>query len=188
MRHRPVSESPDRLPERLAELRRTFDRSFAVLPPPLSDTDNLLAIRVAGDPHAIRLTEVSALFADHTTTALPCSLPELRGVAGFRGAIVAVYDLATLLGYPWSAAPRWLLLTAGTPAVALAFDTLDGHLRVASDAMAAVDAAVAADHGRRAYVGQVVRTPEGVWSVLDLPAIRAAIAARSRPADPTGKR
>lgn len=178
-----------RLPERLAELRWTFDRSFAEPPPPrTAEVDDLLGIRVAGDPYAVRLSGISALFADRMTTPLPCSLPELLGVAGFRGAIIPVYDLATLLGYPASATPRWLVLTAELPPFALAFDTLDGHLRVAADAFARVDAGRESDRGPRAYVAEVVRTPAGSWSVVDLPALRAAIAARARPADPTRKR
>ena len=41
-----------------------------------------------------------------------------------------VYDLAALLGHPVPDRPRWLVLAAGTPPLALAFHDLDGHVRV----------------------------------------------------------
>jgi purine-binding chemotaxis protein CheW len=183
-----MNESTARLRDRLGELRRTFDRSFTEPPPPPSvEADNLLAIGVAGDPYAVRLREISALFADRTTTPLPGSRPELLGVGGFRGSIIPVYDLARLLGYPGSAAPRWLVVTAGVPPVAFAFDSLDGHLRVAADAIARVDTGGEADRGH-GFVGQVVHTPKAVRSVVDVPALCAAIATFARSADPTRKR
>lgn len=118
--------------ERAAELRRVFDRSFAEAPgSAVIDYENLVAIRVTDDPYAIRVAEIAGVFAGKRFTPLPGSLPELLGIAGFRGAIVPVYDLAMVLGHSRSraGAPRWLVLAAQLP-VGLAFDRFDGHLRV----------------------------------------------------------
>jgi len=148
---------------RAAELRRAFDRSFAVPQnATVEDSVELLAIRAGGAGYAIRLAAVSGLFADRTVTALPSPVPELLGVAAFRGTVVPVYDLGVLLGHARSGKPRWLVLDTGTPAVGLAFEELDGHLRVPAGE-------IAGDNGL-----EVVRTR----SVLDLSNIRAAIESR----------
>jgi len=156
--------------ELLARLRGDFDRSFAA-PPPAAATalTDLLAIRVGGDPYAVRLADVSALVVDRQATPLPAAAPELLGVAGLRGLVVPVYDLATLLGYPGAPAPRWLVLAAGTPPVALAFDGVDGHLRVPPEAIAAPQAST----------GEVVRTADGVRIVVDLPSVRTRVTGRT---------
>lgn len=167
------------LAERLADIRHAFDRSFAEPPRPVAARlEDLLAVRVAERPYAIRVTAIAGLFVDRTVTPVPGPLPELLGVAGFRGAIVPVYDLGALLGCPPSAAPRWLVLAADTPAVALAFDRVDGHLRVPAEALAD-----AGDErpGRppRSYPREVVRTSDGVRPVVGVAELRATIATRS---------
>lgn len=113
-----------------AGLREAFDRSFAQAT--ATDTEpvaNVLAIRIGADPYALRLTDVSGLFAGKRITMLPGPVTELLGIAGFRGAILPVYDLAMLLGYARPAAPRWLVTAAAAPA-AFAFDGFDGYLSV----------------------------------------------------------
>ena len=74
-----------------AELRRVFDQARAV---PSStgvevQTESLLAIRVARDPYAIRVSEISGISTDKKVVAFPSPIPELLGVAGLRGAIEA---------------------------------------------------------------------------------------------------
>jgi len=96
-----VSENQAGVIERSTELRRAFDRSFSEAPVTrATELDDLLDIRVGLDPYAIHLDQVTGVFADKPVTPLPGSFPELLGIAGFRGAIVPVYDLRTLLGYP----------------------------------------------------------------------------------------
>jgi purine-binding chemotaxis protein CheW len=63
-------------------------------------------------------------------------------VAGFRGTIVPVYDLAALMGLAVAARPRWLVIAAETGA-ALAFAGFDGHRRVLRDAIVPADPALA---------------------------------------------
>ncbi len=158
---------------RAAALRRAFDRSFAEAPsagPTLME--DLLAIRVAGDPYAVRLAEISGLFADKRVTQLPGPLPELLGIAGFRGMIAPVYDLRALLGHPGGGAPRWLVLAAAMP-VALAFDALDGHLRVPREAIVAN-----ADPGVRSEVVSC----EVVRPIVDIPSLLETLARRAREA------
>ena len=116
--------------ERAAELRRDFDRGFAepIRLDPIA-TEDLLAIRIGGQPHAIRLAEIAGLFAGKKITRVPGGHPALSGIAAFRGALLPVYDLALVLGHAGAQAPRWMVIVAALP-VALAFDGFEGQFRV----------------------------------------------------------
>lgn len=131
-----MSTSDARAIERFAELREAFDRSFAQTPiAEAVAVESLLAIRVGLDPYVLRMTEVAGLFADKKVTRLPSPVSELSGIAGFRGAVLPVYDLASLLGYPRPASPRWLVVIAVSP-VALAFEEFDGYVTHREEAIA----------------------------------------------------
>jgi len=157
------------LAERLAALREAFDRSF-VEPPreQVALAEDLLAVRAANRRYALRLAQTEGVFPDRPIMPLPGPVPGLLGLAGFRRTIVPVYDLGTVLGTPSAAAPRWLVLVAGTPPVAAAFDVLDGHLRVPADA-------VVPDTTTRGCLNGMVRLPDGPRPVVDLAAVRVAI-------------
>jgi purine-binding chemotaxis protein CheW len=90
-------------------------------------------VRVAGDAYAIRLTEIGGLYADKRVIPLPTYAPNLLGVAGFRGQVVPVYDLAALLGYASRPAARWLVLAAGRDPVAFAFERFETQLMVSPE-------------------------------------------------------
>lgn len=111
------------------DLAAEFDGSFALAHREAPVTVDVLAIGVGGDRYALRISDIAGLFADRAITAVPSSRAELLGIAGFRGSIVPVFDLAVLLGYTSIAAPRWLVIASGTP-VALAFEEFAGQLRV----------------------------------------------------------
>lgn len=115
-------------------LRRMFDHGFSL--PIAADPDvhvDLLAVRIGGDPYAVRLSEILGVFADRPIVAAPSSAPSFLGLAGVRGSIVPVFDLATLLGYTRSSAPRWLVLVAQ---IGFAFEALEGHVRATESAIA----------------------------------------------------
>jgi chemotaxis signal transduction protein len=172
-----VSENQAGAIERSTELRRAFDRSFAEAPATrATELDDLLDIRVALDAYAIRLDQVTGVFADKPVTPLPGSFPELLGIAGFRGAIVPVYDLRTLLGYPRGGSQRWLILTAGETRIALAFDLFEGHTRVARTAIAKESGGETQRH----HVREVVRTATQVRPIVHLPSILEVIRKRAR--------
>lgn len=127
--------------ERAAALRRAFDETFAAAPhEAATPTDAFLAVRVAGDPFAIRLSEIALIAATPRIVAVPSRNPAALGVAGLRGSLVAVYSLARLLGYDGGrASHRWIAVAAGVDAVALAFDEIDAFVRAPRDAGGAFD-------------------------------------------------
>jgi chemotaxis signal transduction protein len=158
----------------LAALRKDFDRTFAAAPVTVEDTrESVLLIQAGGDPYALRLPQVAALFADKRVTWLPGSVPELLGVVAVRGAILPVYDLGALLGYPASTAPRWFVTASAAPGgVALAFDRFDGHRRVAREE---ISDARAESHTR--HVREVVRVDGSARPLVDVSSVVDAIAA-----------
>jgi chemotaxis signal transduction protein len=167
--------------ERSTELRRAFDRSFSDAPVVgATELDDLLEIRVGSDPYAIHLDQVTGVFADKPVVPLPGSFPELLGIAGFRGAIVPVYDLRSLLGYTRGGSQRWLILVAGQTRIALAFDQFEGHTRVARTAIAKE----AGGGTQRHCVREIVRTAGFVRPVVHLPLILEMIRKRASQGKP----
>jgi chemotaxis signal transduction protein len=153
------------LEERLRDLRDAFDRSFAEAPrPPETGFEDLLAVRVGGAPYAVRIAEIDGLFTERVVVALPGPVPQLLGVAAFRGTVVPTYSLGRLLGET-AGDEGWLVLASGRPALALAFDGIDGHLRVPAGSIARDSVTSTA----------VVRAGGATRTVLDLPAVRAVI-------------
>jgi purine-binding chemotaxis protein CheW len=157
------------LDARAAALREAFDAGFARASVVETRANhNLLALTVGGDAYAIDMREVASLDADRRITPLPTTVPELAGLAGLRGAIVPVYDLAQLLGYPRPGAARWLVVAAAAP-VALAFERFDGFVR-----RPAADLTFEATDGRRGrHVRAIARATDwarpmvAVGSVLE---------------------
>jgi purine-binding chemotaxis protein CheW len=119
----------------------------------------------------VRLDELGGLFVDRPITPLPSPVPQLLGVAGFRGAVVPVYDLAALLGHRRAGSPRWMVLTSGADAVALAFDSVAGHLR-APGLLPRGGTTATGGHG----TPEVVHFHESLWPVLSIPALLGTIA------------
>jgi purine-binding chemotaxis protein CheW len=160
----------DTVAERLAALRAEFDGSFGQpVRPPYAEHAELLAIRAGGRRYALRLAQTSGLHPDRPITPLPGPVPALLGLSGFGGTIVPVYDLAALLGHPGSDRPRWLVLAAGTPPLALAFEGLDGHLRVPAAAI------VTDGHAGPDGVRGMVALPGGTRPLVEVPATRALV-------------
>jgi len=155
---------------RAEQLRREFDGTFArAVREGEAPREDLLAVRVAGDPYALRLTECAGLYADRKVTRLPTPMADLIGLAAFRGVLVPVYDLRGLLGYPRTTeTPRWMVAAAGN-AVALAFEGFEAHVRVEGGSLAAEPA------GRR-HAAAIVRLAGHARPLLSVPSLLEAIA------------
>ena len=163
--------------EQAAHMRAAFDRSFAEAPH--RDTTvrhDFLAVGIGADVYAIRLSEVSGLFADKKITPIPGRDLTLMGIAGFGGAILPVHDLRAILGYATSATPRWLVVTAKS-ALALAFDAFEGHFRVPLDAIALS----AGGDISRPHVTGMVHAHDRARAIVDIPALLSTIATQAAP-------
>jgi purine-binding chemotaxis protein CheW len=155
-----------------AALRESFDASFA-RPASLASApgEHLLAVRVAGEPWLVRLAEIAGLYADLHVAWLPSTVPALRGIASLRGAIVPVYDLASLLGRPGGETLRWLVLSAGPRRVGLAFERFEGHLAVGPGRMVTPGGREGHPH-----VAAIVSDSECRRPVMDVGSLLEAIA------------
>ena len=176
MRGTIVSQQEIALAQRATELRRAFDHSFAAAPSGASaPTEAFLAIGAGGDNYVLRLAEISGLYVDRKVTCLPSGSPDLLGLAGFRGALVPVYDLRVLLGYPAGPLPRWLVLMASRTPIGLAFDRFDGYLDIPLQAVAPESRPDMA----RPYVNEIVHFADSVRTIVHLPSVLEAITNRA---------
>jgi chemotaxis signal transduction protein len=123
-------------------LRRSFDEGFAA-PAALvnAQVEDLLAIRLASEPYALRLSEIAGLHVDIKIVPVPSPAGQLLGIIGIRGVMTPIYDLAALLRYPPGENPRWIVFARGSQRVGLAFETFESHLQVPQGSLGTVRAA-----------------------------------------------
>jgi len=167
-------------PEVLNELRRAFDEAFAapVVDQP-EDRATLIAIRVAGQPFALRATEISAVAKRRRIVPVPSRVPELLGLAGIRGAPVPVYDLATILGLSRANEPQWFVLTQREAQLALAVDEIEGLIEVRKTKLFADDTSPSGGHVR-----QLARMGAETRAVIDITAVVETIRQHASSSEP----
>ncbi len=158
---------------KLLLLREEFDRSFAQAErAERPEQLDFLSLRIAGDPYAVRLSEIQSLHVSRKVVVVPTPLPALLGMAGFRGVLTPIYDLGQLLGYPADASVKWLVIARSAAPVAFAFATFEAHLRVNLDRLSE------APPGSSAAVRGAIRHDRGVLPLLHLPSLVEGIAER----------
>jgi chemotaxis signal transduction protein len=110
------------------KLRREFDLAFRDPRAGVVErSEDFLAVRIGGDPFAIRVLDIAGLYVDRAIVPMPSTRPALLGLARFRSAIAPVFDLRVLLGYPPGAASRWLIVVRAPELVGLSFDLFESH-------------------------------------------------------------
>lgn len=170
---------------RAEDLRRAFDQGFAAPPASPEETEDLLAVDLGGHAFALRVREVAELARCRRLVPLPGAVPGLLGVAGVRGEVVPVYDLAELLGQTRPAEPPgWLAICGGGDVVALGFHAFAGHLRVARSALSAPAAGEAA----RAAVEQVATVGGRARSIVGVDGLMKIIRGRASSRGPLEER
>lgn len=162
-----MSAGDVRVNDLAAALRAEFDQSFTRAPRGgAADLEDFLAIGLGSDQFVLRLADVSGLFTKKTVTWVPSPVAALLGIAGFRGTVLPVYDLAMLMGKPKTVAPRWLTVAAAAP-VALAFEEFHGFVRERPDAIVSEARDESGRHVRAILQGTVTRSIVDLPSVLD---------------------
>jgi chemotaxis signal transduction protein len=159
--------------DHIQSLKSSFDEIFAQ---PYSEaheqTEDFLAIRIAGDPFAIRLNEVSGLMNNKKVVPLPSNAPGILGVAGIRNEPVPVYSLAALLGYSQEKGlATWLILHGTRELIALACSDFEGHLRIPSPQAQPV----APEDTRPQHLRNIVKSNGQAYAVISLPTLVEAI-------------
>jgi chemotaxis signal transduction protein len=165
-----MMEAAVHVSKRAAELRRDFDRGFAEPPLVGSDTrQNLLAIRLGARRLAIRLSEIAGLYADKKITPVPGATTGMLGIAGFRGAILPVYDLQSLLHLSSSQAPRWLVVAAAAP-VAFSFEAFEEQMRVPADSIKCEQT-----EAKSSFMKEFIQTEGVLRPIIQLSAVLKAV-------------
>lgn len=154
-------------PEVLNALRRAFDEAFAApVVHQAADLATLIAIRVAGQPFALRATEIAALAKSRRILPVPSRVPQLLGLAGIRGVLVPVYDLAAILGLPRANEPQWFVLTERDAQLALAVEEIERLVEIRKTDLVADPPSSSGGHVR-----QLARIGEETRAVIDIPAV-----------------
>jgi purine-binding chemotaxis protein CheW len=121
----------------LARLREDFDLAFAEAPPQRVDKPvGLLAVEVGGHPYALSLAEIGGLVQNRRLWPGLGAAPGYLGLAGLKGALLPVWDLAQILGRSTGLtagstaklSAAWLAVVAGESPWAVAFGRFDGYL------------------------------------------------------------
>lgn len=165
----------------VADLRREFDNTFAAPQGGRSAArESLIALRVAGQPFAVRTLQITGVANRRRIVPVPTRVPGLLGIAALRGALLPVYDLAALLGLPAAgSAGAWLLLTSRDTPVGFIFDEFEGRIEIEAACLFASDGSGARKHAcLMAEVGAAHR------AVIDVPGLVAEIRQRAGVTEP----
>ncbi len=119
---------------RAAEMRRDFDAAFARPARQLDSADDgfdVLELRLGDERCLFALREIGEVVARPVLTAVPTASPTLLGLTLSRdGTVVAVHDLAALLGRTAGRAARWMVIPKAEPALGIAFELFTGHRKL----------------------------------------------------------
>jgi len=167
----------------LLALQKEFDHGFTLAPRmETGSLEKLLVIRIGDAKYAMKITDIGGLYVDRRIMPLPSPVGALVGMAGFRGQIAAVYDLAVLLGYPRKTPPRWLVLLREREPIALAFDAFEAHLAVPPEQIFVTEQAAApVPSVVRPHLNDAVRTEHALLSIINIPSLLKDIRRQRHP-------
>lgn len=130
------------LSKRAELLREEFDASFAERPSDAgSERLDFLIVTTGADRYALSLSEVASVHAERKVTRVLSPLPELLGLADFRGVLTPIYATAALLGRPTAEPPGLLVVAQNTRPIGFAFTALEHHLRITASDLSVDDVA-----------------------------------------------
>lgn len=169
-----AESSPGR--ERLADMQRSFDQSFArALVGEAESLERMIMIRLAGEPFLIRADQITGLVKAKRIVPLPSRIPELLGLAGIRGTLLPVFDLTAFFEpRARGSTPAWLALAGRDLPIALAFDEFEGQVELARASLYADESGMP-----RRHVQLLARIGSSVQPVIDIPSILEVIRKRT---------
>jgi purine-binding chemotaxis protein CheW len=155
----------------LERLRRDFDEAFTR---PRGEVaapgERLLSLALGEERFVMAVADLAGLVPAPRSVPLPGAPRALVGLAGLRGELVPIYDLAALLGLASGGPPTWLALYEPAQPIAFGFDTLLGHLVAPAENLRPPTALVGGPPVRG-----ILRMPgEPPAALLDLAALAAA--------------
>lgn len=163
---------PSQESERLDAMRRAFDQSYAV--PPAGESaslERMIMIRLGGEPFVMRAGQITGLAKANRIVPLPSRIPEMLGLAGIRGTLVPVFDLAGILQLKSrTSTPSWLALVNCEVCIALGFDEFNGQEELTPASLYADES-----HIPRRHVQLLARIGSSVQPVIDVPSILEVI-------------
>lgn len=155
------------------ELKRSFDQAFALpLSNQVTEYEKLILIQVAGNAFALLLNEIVSIEVDRKIVPLPAQGPPLLGLSGIQNKLIPIFDLNVLLGYSREdrSTKRWIAVCGKPEPIGLAFDLLEGQIRIPTGEWLAAKAST--DHGHSVKFTQgALQKDSKTFYVLDLPAI-----------------
>jgi chemotaxis signal transduction protein len=124
------------LDPRVLQLRANFDAAFAEAPTAIvQESAVFLALKVGGDPYALRATEINGLARGRKAALLPLAPKGFMGFSGVRGVLLPIWSLAILLGYSQEGSADWQVQASGEDPWGLAFDGFDGTMNLALESL-----------------------------------------------------
>jgi hypothetical protein len=168
------TSSQEVLSERLLEMRGTFDAAFG-LPRAARATDIEQAVIIEVGAHmvACRIGQITRFEADRKI--VPLAGPTgLVGIAGIRGRLIPVYNLAVVLGASATGATRWLALCGGHDMIGLGFERIDRFVHARGQDVCALPEA-----GPAAHMREQLRVGTASYNILDVASVLTAIKSRS---------
>lgn len=125
------------LDARTVDLRRNFDDAFQA--PPRGEAEatiDLLTVTIGEELLAVLVAHVAHVQAHPIIVSVPDAPRGCLGVAGHRGKLVAVFDLAQLLGHAATNTHGIMLISRANPSIGFAVSTVDRYRRVPRSAIA----------------------------------------------------
>ncbi len=151
-------------------LREEFDASFARAPDAsIESTVDLLLVRAGSSIVAIETSALAATELGRAIVPTPDAPAGMLGISGLRGALIAVYDFAHVLGERTPPETRGVLLIPKVhTTMALRVSAIEGHVQVPTSRMLPVSSAAP-----QSFVTSYGETDAGSHPVYDVSAVVA---------------
>lgn len=165
---------------RAQELQRAFDAAFAL--PVQAEApllERFLSVSIGSETLALELSgnsaRISTLVANRPLVSLASEGSGFLGLAGIRGEIVPVFNLAWFAGSSRRGTGHWLAVLRLPAPAAVAFDGMNGLLE-----LPAADIVTSPATGARQFIRRIAQRSTGRMPILDLDAVAEAIRVTAR--------